>query len=65
MLKISFEGAGITLELDPYTIVTRRAENAEGKRETAAENLPEEDETPTDLGTVGNLVGENFGMEVA
>jgi len=65
MLKVSFEGAGITLELDPYTIVTRRAENAEGKRETATENLPEEDETSTKLGAVGNQVGENFGMEVA
>ena len=65
MLKVSFEGAGITLELDPYTIVTRRAENAEGKRDAAAENLPDEDETSRDLGAVGNLPGENFGMEVA
>ena len=65
MLKVSFEGASITLELDPYTIVTRRAENAEGKRESAAENLPEEDETSTKLETVSSQVGENFGIEVA
>lgn len=64
MLKTSFEGAGITLELDPYTLVTRLPERAEGKVSPPTQNPPEDSETSKKPGAVEARTAENIGVEV-
>lgn len=64
MLKVSFEEADITLELDPYTIVTRYPERAEGKVSQPTESTPEAPESSTKPGAVNVRAAENFGVEV-
>ena len=65
MLKTSFEGAGITLELDPYTIVTRCPERAEGDVSPPTESSSDDSEPSTKPGAVEARTAENFGVEVA
>ena len=64
MLKTSFEGAGITLELDPYTMVTRKPERAEGKVSPPAENTSDDSKPSVKSGAVDVRTADNFGVEV-
>ena len=64
MLKTTFEGAGITLELDPHTLVTRLPERAEGKVSPPAQNLSKDCEASIKPGAVEARTADNFGVEV-
>ncbi len=57
MLKETFENAQITLQLDPYTIVTQLTERAEGKPSTTENGC-------TDDNKSAHQITENHGVEV-
>tara|TARA_A100001037_G_C14914889_1_gene528951 strand:+ start:144 stop:560 length:417 start_codon:yes stop_codon:yes gene_type:complete len=57
MLKETFEKAQITLQLDPYTIVTQLTERAEGKPPTTGNDS-------TDENVSARQITENPGVEV-
>ncbi len=54
MINASFKGAGIKLQLEPYTIVTQTAEYAEGRISEVSKKRD----------AVEIAVKENFGVEV-
>ena len=57
MLKETFENAQITLQLDPFTIVTHLTERAEGKPSTTENDS-------TDENISAHQIAENHGVEV-